>query len=469
MTLKTRKIISLVFILIFFIATPAIILYALGYNLNLGWPPKFNHALQKTGMLILDSKPEGAKILLNNEEKIGFFNNFFNKNSPADQTPVKIKNLPPGDYNVKLELNDYWPWEKKLTVSPGSSTFAENIILFKKNLPLLILPSKQIASLSVSNDQKNTVINTAEGLQLFNSNEEIKIFTASSSLQLKDDFIWSPLNDMIIIGDKILFTNDPKTTIDLGKILGKPENIKWADEKSIYYANVNSINIYNISSQKNTSLYRLADVSGVKSVDKNPNKERINDYIINNNTLFLISNTDDKNNFLEIIDLSKQQITKEIILPKAKTLKLKISHSNILEIYNPDQETLYLVDSQITNSTINLTLNNIIKYHWIDDTRILGFNNFEIKLIDVPSKKIETLTRISSRINNVIWHPSNNYVIYSTDNSIYSLELDNREKHNITELIKFEEIDKIFLNKDANALYFSGKLNQQSGLFKLAI
>src|SRR3989344_4788562 len=97
MTLKVRRIISLIFILLFLTIAPAIVLYAAGF--------KFNK------------------------------NNFI-------VTPAKIKNLLPGEYNLSLELNGYSGWQKKLTIYPGSSTFAEDIYLFKNDLPVQIFPAK---------------------------------------------------------------------------------------------------------------------------------------------------------------------------------------------------------------------------------------------------------------------------------------------------------------------------------------
>ena len=47
-------------------------------------------------------------------------------------TDAIITNLFPEEYDIKIEKENYHPWQKKLNVSPGKSTFAQNIILFKK-------------------------------------------------------------------------------------------------------------------------------------------------------------------------------------------------------------------------------------------------------------------------------------------------------------------------------------------------
>ena len=60
MTLKARRIMRTIFLLAFLIATPLVSLYAAGYKFSLQ-----KGGLQKTGMLILDTEPQGARIYLN--------------------------------------------------------------------------------------------------------------------------------------------------------------------------------------------------------------------------------------------------------------------------------------------------------------------------------------------------------------------------------------------------------------------
>lgn len=94
MSLRVRRIIYLTFILIFAIATPLIILYTAGYRYNLK-----KNKIQKTGILILKSRPKEATIYLN--EKI-----------QKEKTPARIANLLPEDYFVRVEKENFYPWQK---------------------------------------------------------------------------------------------------------------------------------------------------------------------------------------------------------------------------------------------------------------------------------------------------------------------------------------------------------------------
>src|SRR3989338_2513423 len=137
MTLKVRRMLSLIFILLFLIIAPAIILYAAGFKLS-----KNGLAIQKTGMFIIDSNPRGAKIFINGQ----------------------IKNLLPGEYDLSLELDGYWGWQKKLTVNPGTSTFVDNIYLFKNSLPVQILPAN-LESINLSAGDNRALILSADQLK----------------------------------------------------------------------------------------------------------------------------------------------------------------------------------------------------------------------------------------------------------------------------------------------------------------
>ncbi|MDO9399785.1 MAG: PEGA domain-containing protein [bacterium] len=279
MTIKTRQIICIFLYLTFFIATPLIIAYAAGYKFNFNKNRTMPFSLQKTGMFILDSQPPNAKIFINNQIQQNLINKiFFNKTNNIT-TPAKIKNLLPGEYTIKLELPGYWPWEKKLRITSGNSTYAENIFLFKQSAPVLI---------------------------------------------------------------------------------------------------------------KATEINNLANKNTIESSDS------------------------------EVLSRFKK--------------------------------------------------NNNIKYaELINDSKLIYANDFEIWLNDLADKKQTLITRISDNITGIAWHPSNNYIIYSTDKTINVIEMDEREKRSNTELIKFDKISSLFINPKGTTLYFQAKVDDQEGLYKLNI
>ncbi|MFH0973105.1 MAG: hypothetical protein V1768_03935 [Patescibacteria group bacterium] len=134
MRYKTRQKLFILFVLIFFIITPLIILHAVGYRITLSWPIKFNQILQKTGMFIINTKPKGAIIYLNNKPQQLFFKKYFSKTESYLKTPDKIQNLLPGEYDVQLKLRGHWPWKKKVKYLSRTNNLYRRSLFIKKRI-----------------------------------------------------------------------------------------------------------------------------------------------------------------------------------------------------------------------------------------------------------------------------------------------------------------------------------------------
>ncbi|MDD3301287.1 MAG: PEGA domain-containing protein [Patescibacteria group bacterium] len=125
-----RDLMFILFIVLFVVITFLLSLYATGYRLDFNRLLK-GHILQKTGTLILASTPKGADIYLDGKQTKSSGSIF----GDYATTPAKVKNLLPKEYLVEVKLDGYWPWEKKMTIYGGQSTYAENIVLFKRCVP----------------------------------------------------------------------------------------------------------------------------------------------------------------------------------------------------------------------------------------------------------------------------------------------------------------------------------------------
>jgi hypothetical protein len=450
MSLKTRRILFILFILIFLTITPLVISYATGYKFVLG-----KKVLQKTGMLILDTEPEGAKIYLNEKPQQLFFKKYYKKEESFITTPAKVKNLLPGEYNVKLELDGYWDWQKKLEIKPGMSTFAEDINLFKKNLPLLLV-SGVVKQLSQSPDNKNFAIITDKELSFINLETENIIKELIPDGSELSFFSWSPNNKKIII-DSTIYNLDnlsEKSSINNSTSL----NIKWKNNDEIYY----------LPGQTNKSINNLNLTT--KKIKTLATGEKIIDFIIKGDNLFFINQMGKSTN-LDINEIDSTNTIRSIDLPSLSDYEFINPEHRLVNLYDKKRQILYLIDP-FSHFPLKETINNVKYTYWVDENKLLYANDFEIWLAyfnSASSAQKTLLTRISGPINKILWHPSNNYVIYSADNAIHTIELDDREKHNITELIKLDNIAFPRINEEGDTLYFYAKIGNQEGLYKLTI
>lgn len=133
MPLFLRRIIYLAFIAVFLIVAPLIALYSMGYRYHWG-----KHRFEQTGLILVDGTPQDARVLVDGVVR-------------ATHLPARIGGLGPNEYRVRVERDGYSPWERRLAVVGGQTTFADAIVLFRTGDPTLALPGS-IGAFAVSAD-----------------------------------------------------------------------------------------------------------------------------------------------------------------------------------------------------------------------------------------------------------------------------------------------------------------------------
>lgn len=113
-----RRIVPWIFAAVFLAAAPVLVFYTAGYR----WNPK-KEKVERNGTLIIGTRPTGARIFLNGNDK-------------GETTPVTIQNIRPGSYNIRVQKDGYHPWEKMMDIQAERVTFANDIPLFKISEPV---------------------------------------------------------------------------------------------------------------------------------------------------------------------------------------------------------------------------------------------------------------------------------------------------------------------------------------------
>lgn len=170
-----KRVVFSTIIIVFFllVGTLIAVLYAKGYRITPG-NGNTSTKIKGTGLLVATSKPDGAKVLVNNELK-----------TATDNTI----NLAPGEYEVVIEKDGYFPWKKKTVIKKEEVSRAdailfptvsklENITTLGASDPILdptgSLLAYTVASVSA---QKN-------GVYVFNMNGNSLLNTSGSELQI---------------------------------------------------------------------------------------------------------------------------------------------------------------------------------------------------------------------------------------------------------------------------------------------
>jgi hypothetical protein len=449
MTYKTRKILFIIFSILFLLITPLTILYAAGYKINFK-----NFSIQKTGALIVETEPRNAIVYLDNLAAKNIILKIGSLKPKILYTPAKIKNLLPGDYDLRLQLEGYWEWRNKITIKPNETTILNDILLLKKDLPLL-LSENSFPALFDSPEKK--------GFAYFDAKNELKIYNTDSDLiedlaigtSTSRKALWSASGRRILVDNNIYYNLDNNTKIDLkNSIPSKVNRINWdsSDESLIYYSTDNDFFVIDTDTLSSSLVI---------------SSKRIIDFIFKDKELITVEENLGKTT-LNIYGRNKEKPIKSIDIPYSKYYTFINPSDKLINLFDNDKKTLFLFDLQ-SYTPLKDVIDNIKSSFWIDDNTLLFNSDNEIRTYNLKDRSKNLLTRLSEKLNISIWHPSGKYVIYSTDNAIYSFEPLNNEKNNIVELTKFQEVDFLHMDKKGEALYFYGKIGNQKGLYILSL
>lgn len=115
-----RKFLFLTFSLLFFIISPLLIIYALGYKFDFQ-EKKF----KKTGGLYVQAIPREVNIILNGK--------LIKKTDKFSGTAL-VRGLLPREYEVEIKKDGYRTWKKKIRIEEGKVTEVKKLTLFLEKI-----------------------------------------------------------------------------------------------------------------------------------------------------------------------------------------------------------------------------------------------------------------------------------------------------------------------------------------------
>jgi len=443
MSYRFRNILFFSFVGIFFILTTIFSLYASGYRLSWDSVLRGKLPVQKTGILVLDSNPKGATISLERQFRGLFFDSNILKNKVI-KTPYKIKNLLPGEYILRLESDGCWPFEQKINIHPGQSTYLEDIVLFKKNLPILFYPSS-LQNISIDSSYQKILLNNDKILFDLKDEKAIDLMDDTKTAEFVGD-------RKILLNSTVIFDYNKKKYLD------------WPEEEKANFSMAKIIdkNLYYLKNNKELKTYGFAD----NDPELIFSEDDIIDYNFYNNFYYLVQKKADT--CLLKIYYKNKTLYKEFSLPASDSYQiLPISGSSaFVYIYDKNFESIYVINTASRLNSIWATINNVKGFNFINNNSLVYFTDFEIFIFNTISAEKNLLSRLENKITGVVWHPKG-YVIYSTDQNITIFDL-KYEKNSIN-LISLNAVSNLAMDRLGGVLYFSGKIGNQEGLFKLLI
>jgi len=451
-SLAIRRAIYIVFIVLFVILVPIILLYTQGYRYNFK-----RGRVQKTSILIISSLPKKAAIYLNN------------KLVEDDTTPARLERVLPGDYEIKLVKDGYHDWSKKLPAFENGTTFAEDVILWKKSIPLL-LKSGQINGWLTSPDDKKIIMITDDNkiIYLEIENKRIKNIDALEGYQNLKILGWSNSSKKIIISGltesktEYLVVNiedNPATILQLSsKYLPTSANsLKWDTTSDNYIFSANDEGLWQTDLFRQDHNLILADHLPQDFISRG------NDiYFFENDTIYKKSFNDDE---IEVF-LNPDEVRSDNQPTGCQECSFVSQDQPKIVLLDRENQNLFVIDPERKTPTVQSVAKDI---YWLKNDTLLFYNDWEIWIYELNEKEPELITRLGQPIKKAIWHPIGRHIIFVANDAIKVIELDNRELRNIIELISMDDIEYLTSDLKGENLYFKGNLADRENLFKLEI
>lgn len=481
-----RIFLLIVSIITFLVLTPALIFYAKGYRYDFK-----TGQFSKIGIILLYFWPSNAEVYLDGK--------LVGKNSPK-----RIRNLNPKEYDVEIKKDTYTSWKKRLEVKPGLVTIARGISLFYSSLKVSPLISEDADLFTMSkNIDRVAYIKTEQtdrenpGIFIYSvkENSSNKIFPKETDPRKKDylelfksepkQILWSPNQETVLFEFN---TPDNENRIVL-------YNVK--NEKSTYLPDVYGFSVerptWGIKDSSelfwltNNILYRfdIEQNSLSQSLDTNVfGFEVVNDniYYVTQTPIGSTQNIPEKQNKENIsvwkmnTDGSKKEqlsIDIPITSPSKSTFDLFVSQENQIAILNKDHGELYIVNQQENEQSVSLIATDVSKGSWSESTDgqvelFLYSNKYEILTYNPQTKTNETITRRSIPITNISWYNDFRYIVFQTDADLQIAELDphgTRDIYKITDLSSART--EYVISPNGEKLFFSNRSIQHPDLMKL--
>lgn len=197
MTTIQRRLYLLVFVILFFLTAPVIVLFAQGYRFD-----SVNNIFVHSGSVTIKSVPRDIEIFVDGKERKKSSLSIINGS-------YTINGIRPGVHTITCKKEGYTTWSKTVNVHSGISTEFWNILLF----PLKSLEGKNFA-----------VENVTQFFLSPRNNNEVVIFSEKDEKRTVS-LLNTTDNSLIIIYETSEFTFLPQE---------EKENVEWSsDNKSI--------------------------------------------------------------------------------------------------------------------------------------------------------------------------------------------------------------------------------------------
>ena len=429
MNLNFRRGLAAFFVLFFLLASLPLVFITSGRLYN----PKKSE-FEKTTLLIIESEPKGATILLNNKNPLNWWAHYAPLlRDRVYETPKRLHYLLPDNYELSLSKNGYITWRISVTLEGDQSTIIDNVKLWPSDIQGPLLPtSSQLVRISPQ-QRSAAYVGQDEQLHIFSLTEK-KSQTISIDGESISDIWWEPSERGLLIKNSKGFYH---VTLLNGSVKPAPitntvEQIIWnkGNENIIYAIGNRSIETYTISS----NTISAENIEGM--IDITSFKNRLT--LLSSDGLNIISN-----NKKDLFPSPDSSTLSKILSEDAVWIYITNTQGKLYRFHKPSSQWQALN----VDNTKGIAVTN-------SSNEAIWWNEFEIGNLDLDSNSSNVQSRTGELVLDVFIDESyeNNHHLIITKEKISALDkLPNGAFMN-SALLSLTEIDRGFFNDTTKEL-----------------
>lgn len=444
MTRTRRRTYFFLLVVIFFLVAPAVTLYSQGYTFNLT-----SLTFNKTGAIFVSTSPKGIRIFINNTLETVTGDTIFSQGK-------LISHLVPGTYDVRIEKDGYFPWEKTLQVDPQLVTEARNIFLVPRETTPVVIDEKVSDMIASASNAKIAYVKS-DGAAILDVSSP-KIIPLITNLQEKVGKMRFGADENYLLIEsflknkvrKYLLNTTSGETADIQEDelnpfvkmrqypQSEPKVIALAADRTLYWVDTRS------AEEKTTIAVHVVnfEIFGDKIV-----------YATTEPTIFYQK---------DLVSGLTVQLTQTPAAPFGPSSTIIRSRGGFIA-YVDDKKSLYLYDND--QGIFQKIADNVSSALFSDDDKKLAWQNskeiwvYYLKDTAIQPKKTkgdtELITRFSKPIGPLAWFSyDNEHILFVADGKLKLVELDGRDKRNMYDITDVKKPTKVMYNNFDDFIYF---------------
>lgn len=468
---------------LFFLVSPAVILYSQGFIFDFK-KGIFVHS----GTITFKSNPQAIDVSLNGEKKQS------QKKLDLINGSSNISGIFPGDYNIEISAEGFQSWNKKAPVHSGLSSEFWNIVLARKSYEKIPLNAKKAEKFFISPQNNFLTFSWQE-----NEDFQVEIFDVKNQKisnkfsfphwnfieeERKENIEWSPKGKFLSIPVK---KNNPNTEISQAEnysyfIVNLEKNVFFNLNEALKEENIQDVrwdpqeqNYVFFINKKNNSLMR---VDTQNPTDLKEIASDVSSYDLSGSQVYYVKNPSNlvfRKNILETKEPT--QITQNFPEENKIIYRLIIYNDSRIAFISEDKN-FYIFNQGEHETYFKKLGENVSGIHFSDDGKKIAFwtpNEISVYFIrdwltqpNRAENEIQNITRYSEPIRNVQWFKDYEHIIFSSGRWVKIIELDSRDHRNCMDIFTVAiESPFIIYDKFLEKIYFTDKQEDANDIYSI--